>query len=63
MDAIMDNSQEESNCSIQKHLKFTNTTPDKQLMMFFSNQEFFRNQAQNQYYAEAVNSGTAFYQK
>ena len=46
-----------------KHLKHTNTTPDKQLMMVFSYQEFIHNQAKNLYNTEAVYCETGFHQK
>ena len=59
----MDRSQQELNRFLQNHLKYTNTTPDKQLMMVFSYQEFIRNQAKNHYNTEVANCGTVFHQK
>ena len=59
----MDKFQHKSNSYLQRHLKCPNTTPDIQLMMFFSYQEFIRNQEKNDYNTEAVNCGTVFPQK
>ena len=63
MDSITNRSQQESNSYLQRHLKYTNTTQDKQLMMFFSYSIFIRNQAKKHNNTEAVNCGTAFPQK
>ena len=48
---------------LQRHRKYTNITPDKQLMMFTSYQKFICNLAKNHYHTEAVNCETVITQK